>query len=164
VIHIIPAGLSGGSVQEPLSVAGQDGETGPPSQQKGMTMVPGQVLIVVAIAGLFVGGVVILLRKKKLALPPLRIPRAKGPEVPPQGKADLMGLAQGVASTYPELGLRPAELLTEIEAYCKKARPSPDNTSRIILEKMLAAGSLQKAMSYWQVHGFLHYRDKLKKN
>jgi hypothetical protein len=75
-----------------------------------------------------------------------------------------MGLAQGVASRYPDLGSRPSELLTEIEAYCKKARPSPDNTSRIILEKMLAAGSLQKAMSYWQVHGFLHHRDKLKKS
>jgi hypothetical protein len=127
-------------------------------------MTPGQALIGVAIAGLFIGGVVILLRKRKLDLPPLRIPRAKGPEVSPQGKADLMGLAQGVASRYPELGSRPSELLTEIEAYSKKARPSPDNTPRIILEKMLAAGSLQKATSYWQVHGFLHYREKLMKH
>jgi hypothetical protein len=129
-----------------------------------MTMTLGYVLIAFAIAGVVVVGLVLLPRKKKLALPPLRIPRAKGPEMPAPAEADLMGLARGVASQYPELGSRPSELLTEIEAYCKKARPSPDNSSRIILEKMLVAGSLQKAMSYWQVKGFLHYRDKLKKN
>jgi len=129
-----------------------------------MTMTSGYVLIALAIAGLVVLGLVLLSRNKKLAPPLLRIPRAKGPEMPPPAEADLMGLARGVASQYPELGSRPSELLTEIEAYCKKARPSPDNTSRIILEKLLAAGSLQKATSYWQVHGFLRYREKLKKN
>jgi hypothetical protein len=127
-------------------------------------MTPGYALIAFAVAGLIVVGAVLLSRKKKLALPPLRIPRGKGPAMPPPAEVDLMGLAQGVASQYPELGSRPSELLTEIEAYCKKARPSPDNNSRIILEKLLAAGSLQKAMSYWQVHGFLNYRDKLRKN
>jgi hypothetical protein len=130
-----------------------------------MTMTLGQAMIALTIAGAVLGGVSLLvMRKKKLALPPLRIPRAKGSEMSPQGGADLMELARGVVSRYPELGSKPVDLLVEIEAYCKKARPSPDNTSRIILEKMLVAGSLQKAMSYWQVHGFLQYRDKLMKH
>ena len=127
-------------------------------------MTIGYVLIAFAIVGLVVVGLVLRTGKKKLAPPSLRFPKAKGAEMPPPAGEDLMGLAQGVASQYPELGSRPSELLTEIEAYCKKARPSPDNTSRIILEKLLAAGSLQKATSYWQVHGFLRYREKLKKN
>jgi hypothetical protein len=127
-------------------------------------MTLGQAMIALAIAGAFLGGVLVLvMRKKKLPLPPLRIPKAKGAEMPPQGGVDLMELAREVASRYPELGAKPADLVVEIEAYCKKARPSPDNSPRIILEKMLAAGSLQKATSYWQVHGFLHYREKLTK-
>jgi hypothetical protein len=129
-----------------------------------MTMTLGQAIIALAIAGVVLGGVSILvMRKKKLPLPPMRLPRAKGSEVSPQAGADLTELARGVASRYPELGSKPVDLLVEIEAYCKKARPSPDNTPRSILEKMLAAGSLQKATSYWQVHGFLHYREKLMK-
>jgi hypothetical protein len=134
------------------------------SREKGKTMTLGYSLIALVIAGLFVGGMALLLRKKTSPPPPSRLPRAKVPETSPQVGTDLMGLAQGVVSLYPELGSRPSELLTQIEAYCKKARPSPDNTSRIILEKLLVAGSLQKATSYWQVHGFLSYRDKLKKN
>jgi hypothetical protein len=129
-----------------------------------MTMTPGYVLIALTIAGLVVAGFALRPRKEKAAPPSSRLPKAKGAEMSPPAGADLMGLAQGVVSLYPELGSRPSDLLTEIEAYCKKARPSPDNTSRIILEKLMAAGSLQKATSYWQVHGFLRYREKLKKN
>jgi hypothetical protein len=119
-------------------------------------------LIILAIAGLIVGVAVFLLTKKKLPLPPLRI-RKKPPEMSSQEEVALKELAQKIVSTYPELGSTPAELLSEIDAYCKKAH-APDNTSHLILEKMLMAGNLQKAMSYWQVHAFLDYRDKLKKS
>src|SRR3954471_4161893 len=108
-----------------------------------------QALIGLVIGGLIVGVAVFLLTKKKLPLPPLRI-RKKPPEMSSQEEAALKGLAQKVVSTYPELGSTPAELLSEIDAYCKKSHASPENTSRLILEKMLVAGNLQKAMSYWQ--------------
>lgn len=130
---------------------------------KELTMTFVQALIVLTIAGLIVGGVVLLLSKKKLPLPPLRIRKARTPEMLQQEEAALMELAQRAVSRYPELGSTPAELLKEIKAYCDKTRTGSDVTSRIILEHMLTAGSLKQARSYWQVHGFLDYRDKLKK-
>ena len=120
-------------------------------------------LIVLTIAGLIGGGVVLLLSKKKLPLPPLRIRKARPPEMLQQEEAALMELAQRAVSRSPELGSTPAALLSEIKAYCDKTRSGSDITSRIILEKMLTAGSLKQARSYWQVHGFLDYRDNVKK-
>ena len=120
-------------------------------------------LIVLTIAGLIGGGVVLLLSKKTLPRTPLRIRKARPPEMVQQEEAALMELAQRAVSRSPELGSTPAALLSEIKAYCDKTRTGSDITSRIILEKMLTAGSLKQARSYWQVHGFLDYRDNFKK-
>jgi hypothetical protein len=130
---------------------------------KELTMTFVHALIALTIAGLMVGGVVLLLSKKKLPLPPLRIRKARPPEMVQQEEAALMELAQRAVSRYPELGSTPAALLSEIKAYCDKTRTGSDITSRIILEQMLTAGSLKQARSYWQVHGFLDYRDNFKK-
>ena len=62
-----------------------------------------------------------------------------------------MDLAQRAVSRYPELGATPVELRTEIDSYCKGIHSWPGRTQRIILEKLLEAGSLEKSMSYWQV-------------
>ena len=126
-------------------------------------MTPTHALMVLAIAGLIIGGAIVLLSRKKLPVPPLRI-RKRPPEMSSQEEAALNELTHKVVSTYPELGSAPAELLSEIDAYCKKAHTSPDNTPRLILEKMLVATNLQKARTYWQAHAFLDYRDKLKKS
>jgi hypothetical protein len=88
---------------------------------KELTMTFVQVLIVLTIAGLIVGGVVLLLSKKKLPLPPLRIRKARSPEMLQQEEAALIELAQRAVTRYPELGSTPAELLKEIKAYCDKA-------------------------------------------
>ena len=120
-------------------------------------------LVVLAIAGLMVGGVVLLLRKKKLPLPPIPILRAKPRALSPQEESALSEQAQRVVSKYPDLGSTPAGLLTEINAFCNTARAWPGLTPRIILEKMLASGSLQKSRSYWQVKAFLEYRERQKK-
>jgi hypothetical protein len=132
------------------------------SLHKELTMTFVNALIVLAIAGLIVGGVVFLLSKKKLPLPPIRILKSRSPATSEE-KTALVELAQGAVSRFPELGSTPAELLAEIDAFCKKAHGGSDNTARLILEKMLTSGSLQQAMSYWQVHAFLDYRGKLKK-
>ena len=123
-----------------------------------------QVLIALAIAGLIVGGVVLLLGKKRLPLPPLPILRARSPEERLQEEAALLELARRAVSTYPELGSTPDGLLAEIDSYCKRSHSYAGRTSRLILEKMLAAGSLRQARSYWQVNAFLEDRDKLKKS
>ena len=116
-----------------------------------------------AVAALIVGGAVFLLTKKRLPLPLIPALRKKSADVSPQEGAALMALAQVAVARHPELGATPAELLAEINSYCDKARSSPDRTSRIILEKLLATGSLRQARSYWQVHQFLDYRDRVRK-
>jgi hypothetical protein len=116
-----------------------------------------------AVAALIVAGAVFLLTRKRLPLPLIPALRKKSADVSAQEGAALMALARVAVARYPELGAAPAELLTEINAYCDKARSSPDRTSRIILEKLLAAGSLRQARSYWQVHQFLDYRDHVRK-
>jgi hypothetical protein len=121
-----------------------------------------QALIALAIAGLIVGGVVLLLRKKTLPLPPLPFLKVRSPEELLQEEAALMDLAQRAVSRYPELGSTPAELRTEIGAYCKGIHSWSGRTPRIILEKILEAGSLEKAMSYWQVREFLLNRNQLR--
>jgi hypothetical protein len=120
--------------------------------------------VVVAILGLIVGGLVLLLRKKPLPLPPIPLLRAKPRAMSPQEEAALSEQAQSAVSKYPELGSTPAELLTEISAYCNTTRSWSGDTPRIILEKLLESGSLQKATSYWQVKAFLEYRDQLKRS
>jgi hypothetical protein len=122
-----------------------------------------QALIALAIAGLIAGGVVLLLRKKTLPLPLVPFLKARTPEMVREEDAALRELAQKAVSRYPELGSTPNELLTEINGYCNKTHAWSDSSSRIILEKLLRAGSLQQAMSYWQVHKFLDYRDKARK-
>jgi hypothetical protein len=131
---------------------------------KELTMTFVNASVVLAIAGLIVGGVVLLLRKKQLPLPPIPLLRAKPRAMSPQEEAALSEQAQRAVSQYPELGSTPAELLTELSAYCTTTRSWSGDTPRIILEKLLASGSLQKAMSYWQVKAFLEYRDELKKS
>ena len=74
-----------------------------------------------------------------------------------------MDLAQRAVSKYPELGSTAADLCTEIGAYCKGIHSWSGRTPRIILEKILEAGSLEKAMSYWQVPEFISSRNQLRK-
>lgn len=126
-----------------------------------MTLV--QVVIGLVVAGVVAGVAVLLLKRKKLPLPKIGILRAKSSEMSSQERAALLDLARSAVTRYPELGATPPELLAEINAYFDKARPAPDRTSRLILEKMLAAGSLRHARSYWQVNEFLNYRDKVRK-
>ena|SRR5689334_17640965 len=116
-----------------------------------------------AVATLILGGAVFLLTRKRLPMPAIPPLRRKSADVSPQEGAALMDLARVAVARYPELDAAPAELLTEVNTYCDKARSSPDRTSRIILEKLLAAGSLRQARSYWQVHQFLDYRDHVRK-
>ncbi len=126
-------------------------------------MMFGLAAIGLAVAALIVVGAVLLLTQKRLPLPPIPALRKKSADVSPQEGAALMDLARVAVARYPELGATPAALLAEIDMYCDKARSSPDRTSRIILEKLLAAGSLRQARSYWQVHEFLDYRDAVRK-
>ena len=53
-----------------------------------------QALIALAIAGLIVGGMILLLRKKTLPLPPLPFLKARSPEESLQAEAALLELAQ----------------------------------------------------------------------
>src|SRR5262245_25279255 len=120
-------------------------------------------LLAMAVAGLIAGGSILALRKKRSPVPPARFVSPGPAQSSPVDKAALTELAGKAVARYPEIGSTPAELLAEISTYLGKARPSPANTSRIILEKMLGAGSLRQATSYWQVHEFLGYHEKLRK-
>jgi len=126
-----------------------------------MTSVP--ALIALALAGLIAGGVILVRARKKSPVPSAPFLRMRPQESSPEDRAALTELAAKTVGRYPELGSTPAELLAEIDASLKKGRSSPDNTPRVILEDMLRAASLRQAASYWQVHEFLHYREKLRK-
>ena len=128
--------------------------------KKELTEMFAQALIALAFAGLVVGAVFLLQRKKTLPLPPLPFPKVRSPEESLQEEASLMDLAQRAVSRYPELGSTPAELGTEIGEICKLTYSWSGSTPRIILEKILEAGSLEKASSYWQVREFISERNR----
>jgi LPXTG-motif cell wall-anchored protein len=118
---------------------------------------------ILAIAVLLGIALVLLSKKKKLPVPPIPLRRAMTAELLAKEEAEVRELARRVVERYPELGSSPENLLAEIAAYRNKAHPWADSTSRIILEKLLTARSLQQAQSYWQVNEFLAHHDKRRK-